>query len=116
MLFCWFVSLPILNLYGNSLISKGNFKDLVPITVHQKEIINFSFDLHQSLLFQGLLDHFFSYLMLCILVTFLGHKLQHELPQTQGLLVYLNTKNFNMPKPRITCLSIPFIISEILAD
>ena len=27
--------------------------------------------------------------MLPILVTFLGHQLQHELPQTQGLLVYL---------------------------
>ena len=42
--------------------------------------------------FQAPLDHFFSsYLMFRILVTFLGHQLQHELPQTQGLWVYLSS-------------------------
>ena len=37
--------------------------------------------------------------MFCILVTFLGHQLQHELPETQGLLVYLSLdKTFQYAK------------------
>ena len=63
------------------------------ITAHQKQTVEFLliFYINRQPLFQALLDRFFSsYLMLCILVNFLGHQLQNELPQTQGLLVYLS--------------------------
>ena len=61
------------------------------ITTYQKQTIDFSgIFSHQSSLFQTPLGRFFSsYLMLRILVTILSDQLQHELPQTQGLLVYL---------------------------
>ena len=61
-------------------------------TTHQKQTVDFLFIfLHQSLLFQAPLDRFFSsYSMLGILVNFLGHPRQCELPKTQGLLVYLS--------------------------
>ena len=62
------------------------------ITTHQEQTADFSsVILNQSPLFQAPLDQFFSsYLILGILATFLSHQLQHELPQTQGLSVYLS--------------------------
>ena len=86
------------------------------ITAHQKQTVEFLliFYINRQPLFQALLDRFFSsYLMLCILVNFLGHQLQNELPQTQGLLVYLSyykkfqyakthDKKFRQTKPNIS--------------
>ena len=70
------------------------------MTDHQKQTVF----LHQLPLFQAPLDRFFSsYLMLRILVIFLGYQLQHELPQTRCVYwcILVKTKNFNMPNPTI---------------
>ena len=83
---------------------KQNYHDSMMkpvITAHQKQTVDFPFIFsHQSPLSQAPLDRFFSsYWMLLILVNFLGHQLQYEQPQTQGVLV--NTENFNTAKATI---------------
>ena len=62
------------------------------ITAHQKQTADFSLIFCTSIasFSRPSGSIFSSYLMLRILVNFLGHQLQHELPQTQSLLVYLS--------------------------
>ena len=65
--------------------------------MRNKRLIFINF-LHQSPLFHAPLDRFFSsYLMFSMLVNLLDHQRQHELPQTQDLLVCLI--NFSHQSP-----------------